>query len=81
MAIRYDGQVFDIGGNYGNPFTLYNFAYLPKGDTVGTYVSPSEVTSITNNYNEYNNHYTEDGITVYYSDDFTFITYEGEKNI
>ena len=79
MAIRYDGQVFDIDTNYDNPFTLYNFGYIAKSDTVGTNISPAEVTSIDNNYYEYHNHYTEDGITVYYSDDYTFITYEGEK--
>lgn len=46
---------------------------------VGTSIDNHDVQNI-NNYNEYHNHYTENGIDVYYSDNFTFITYEGNKS-
>lgn len=78
-AIRYSGQVLDIDTNYGSPFTFYNFGYIANSDVVAVNVSPAEITDIDNYYNEYHNHYTEDGITVYYSDDYTFITYDGDK--
>lgn len=79
IAIRYNGNRLNIGQNFSNPFQMVNFGAKLNNDTVGVNVAPKEITSITNNYNEYNNNYTEDGITVYYSDDFTFITYEGNK--
>lgn len=68
---------FNIDQNFTSPFTVYNFN-LGK-DSVGTKLAPNEIDQITNNYYEYHNHYTEDGITVYYSDDYTYITYEGDK--
>ena len=78
IAIRYDGLGFNIDTYYSNPFEITNFGYLVS-DSVGTNLDTSERDSLVNNYNEYNNHYTEDGITVYYSDDYTYITYDGEK--
>lgn len=46
----------------------------------GGKLNNDDIQYINNNYYEYHNHYSEDGITVYYSDDFTFVTYEGDKS-
>lgn len=79
IAIVYDGDRLNIGGRYSNPFHIATFGAKISSDSVGVNVSPREISSITNIYHEYNNHYTENDITVYYSDDFTYITYEGDK--
>lgn len=77
IAPRYDDQSLDIDSNFSSPFQVYLFFKLDS-KVVGTNISQPEINYYTG-YNEYNNHYTENGITVYYSDTFTFINYEGEK--
>lgn len=71
-------STINLNANYSNYYTFYSFGYINDG-IVGSKISSNEISEI-NNYNEYHNHYTEDGITVYYSDEFCFITYDGDKS-
>lgn len=57
----------------------YRVAMSFANPIVGTSIDNHDIQNI-NRYNEYHNHYSEDGIDVYYSDSFTFITYEGNKS-
>lgn len=73
-----DAISLDIDGSLSSPF-IGELRFINTKPLVGVNISPREIDSLNNNYYEYHNHYTEDGITVYYSDDYTFITYEGDK--
>ena len=76
--IGFGGGVFNLDQNFSSPFTVYNFDLNYYHPVVGSDLQSNEISQI-NNYYEYHNHYTEDGITVYYSDNFTFVTYDGQK--